>query len=395
MALAKLGVEVTYDEFAGRLLVSGPYEQPERFLDDAAMAAIYLLIDEQHHFRAGKEFFWMVVENEARKNAVHPVKTYLSKLAWDHHPRLDRWLIEYGKAADEPYVRAVGALALIAAVRRIRSPGFKHDEMLVLESEQGTDKSTALSTLAVREEWFTDSLPLDADDKRVIESLRGRWIVEAAEMSGLRRADVEHLKAFLSRRYDRARLAYGRLTEEVPRQCVIFGTTNSAFYLKDSTGNRRFWPVKIQKFDLNSLQRDRDQIWAEAAVREASGESSRLDPALYQAAAHEQELRLVDDPWLSLFEATLGTFSEGRVRSSACWALLNLPRERREQRHNDRLGEIMRALGWRRDKVRFRGAKHTIRAYVKGTAITEITLEMLKELERDSDPDNPANETKY
>jgi predicted P-loop ATPase len=140
----------------------------------------------------------------------------------------------------------VGRLWLVAAVRRIREPGCKFDEMLVLESPtQGLDKSSALAALAVKDDWFTDQLPLNADDKKVIETLAGRWIVEAAE-----------LKAFLSQRIDRARMSYGRLVTEVPRQCVIVGTTNDDAYLRDSTGNRRFWPVKIDRFDLAALRRD-------------------------------------------------------------------------------------------------------------------------------------------
>jgi hypothetical protein len=148
-------------------------------------------------------------------------------------------------------------------------------------SPQGLDKSSALAVLAGNGEWFTDSLPLGADDKKVIETLKGRWIVEAAELQGLRKGDVEHLKAFLSRRIDRGRPAYGRLPIEAPRQCVIIGTTNSERYLRDSTGNRRFWPVRVARFDLDALRRDHDQIWAEAAAIEAKGESIRLDPRLY------------------------------------------------------------------------------------------------------------------
>ena len=135
---------------------------------------------------------------------------------------------------------AVGALILIAAVRRIRQPGCKFDEMLVLESPQGTDKSQALRVLAINNDWFSDYLPLNAKPQLVIEMLHGRWIVEAGELTGLKKADIEHLKAFLSRQIDRSRMAFGRLLKEYPRQCVIFGSTNLTEYLRDTTGNRRF-----------------------------------------------------------------------------------------------------------------------------------------------------------
>jgi predicted P-loop ATPase len=200
----------------------------------------------------------------------------------------------------------VSALPLIAAVRRVRKPGVRFDEMLVLEQpQQGSEKSTALSVLAVEDDWFCDDLPLNLEGKRVIEQLRGRWIIEAAELSGMKNADIEHLKAMLSRRIDRARMAWGRLPIEAPRQCVIIGTTNKSEYLRDTTGNRRFWPVLIQAFDLKALRRDRDQLWAEAAAREANGESIRLARELWPTAAKEQQQRLADDPYVVVLEKVL------------------------------------------------------------------------------------------
>src|SRR5262249_7296663 len=198
-----------------------------------------------------------------------------------------------GEEATE-YTDAVGALMLIAAVRRIRQPGCKFDEMPVLESDQGKEKSTALRIMAVNDDWFSDDVPLNADGKRVIEALRGRWIVEAAELNGMRKGEVEHLKAFLSRAEDRARMSYDRLCTEVKRQCVIIGTTNSSEYLRDSPGNRRFWPVKIEQFDCEALRRDRDQLWAEAAKREATpGQTIRLERSLWGAAVEEQAARRI------------------------------------------------------------------------------------------------------
>jgi predicted P-loop ATPase len=198
--------------------------------------------------------------------------------------------IDYGGGEDTEYIRAVSALMLIAAVRRVRSPGCKFDEMVVIEQEtQGTEKFTMLATLAGCEDWFLDDLPLNIHGKEVIESLRGRWIVEAAELSGMRRADIEHLKSFLSRQIDRARMAFGHFVLEVPRQCIIVGTTNVVEYLKDTSGNRRFWPVRIQQFKIAALRHVRDQLWAEAAAREAAGASIRLDPKLWPKAAEEQE----------------------------------------------------------------------------------------------------------
>jgi predicted P-loop ATPase len=364
-ALANLKVTVSHDTFADRLLIAGPDGEPRRFLGDAEMAELWLTVDQQCRFRPTKDFFFDVVIDTARANAFHPVQDYLDSLHWDGKPRLDRWLATYAGAKDTKYVRAVGRLVLIAAVRRAREPGVKFDEMMVLESAQGTEKSSALEALAVNPDWFSDSLPLNADDKKVIETLAGRWIVEAAELKGMRKGDIEHLKAFLSRRIDRARMSYGRLVTEVPRQCVIVGTTNSERYLRDATGNRRFWPVRVKRFNLAALRRDRDQLWAEVAQAEARGESIRLDPKLYSAAGDQQEERRIEDPWVGMIEAALGDLS-GKVTVEDVWLIVNVPEGMRTQEHNARLGDAMRELGWDRTRRRDGGRRHYV--YARGSA---------------------------
>jgi predicted P-loop ATPase len=225
--------------------------------------------------------------------------------------------------------------------------------MVILEQEiQGTDKSTALSILAVRDEWFSDDLPLNIEGKQVIEALRGRWIIEAGELSGMRRTDIGHLKAFLSRQVDRARLAYGRIVSEVPRQCVIVGTTNDLEYLRDTTGNRRFWPVRCQRFDVAALKRDRDQLWAEAAQREAAGASIRLSPELWPVAVNEQAQRLTQDPWLYDLQEALQYVDDGKaplkISMADVWTILDVRGAQKTQEQSRRVGEAMRKLGWRR-----------------------------------------------
>lgn len=369
VAMRRLGIDVSYDTFQDRLLIAG-LDGYGPLLDDRAMVRLRLLIDELFRFLPAKEFFYDVVADAARHNQFHPVRDYLDGLNWDGEARIDRWLVTYGGAEDSPYVRAVGSLLLVAAVRRIRQPGVKFDEMPVLEGDQGTNKSSALVALAVNEEWFSDDLPLTADGKRVIEALAGRWIVEAAELKGMRKGEVEHLKAFLSRQIDRARMSYDRLVTEVPRQCVLVGTTNSSQYLRDGTGNRRFWPVRIKRFDLEDLRRDRDQLWAEAVMHEAQGASIRLDSDLWPAAATEQQQRAVEDPYmLALAEFLHG--HDGKIRASAIWDFLDIPRAQRTQEHNARIGEAMRALGWERKKLRF-GGTNPEWAYVRGDTAAEL-----------------------
>ena len=352
VALRKLGALVRHDEFQDRLIVTG-VDDLGPLLDERAMLRLWLLVDAKFGFRPAKDFFWDVVSDAARCNGFHPVRDYLdfrshgmARLA------LTDWLATYGGAAATDYTRAVGALMLVAAVHRVRQPGCKLDEMLVLESEQGTNKSSALKVLAVEDSWFTDDMPLNADGKGVIERLTGRWIVsECAELRGMRRGDIEHVKAFLSRQTDRARLSYDRLNTEVPRQSVFFGTTNSSKYLRDTTGARRFWPVRVTVFDLKALKRDRDQLWAEAAHREAAGESIRLDPALYGTAAVMQGERSVEDPFFEQLADMLGGMT-GKLLNADAWEIIGVPMGQRTQEHNARLGEAMRELGWQRVKAR-------------------------------------------
>lgn len=363
VAIHRLGVSLSYNTFHDRFIVDG-LAGFGPVIDDAAMIRLRLAIDQTFKWLPAKEFFEDVMKDTARKNCFHPVRDYLDELVWDGVPRLDRWLSTYFGAKDTSYTNAVGRLWLIAAVRRVREPGCKFDEMIVLESDQGKDKSTALAVLAVKEEWFTDNLPLNADPARTIESISGRWIIEVAELQGGRKSEVEHVKAMLSRRIDRARLAYGRLPSEYPRQCVFAGTTNNQKYLRDQTGNRRFWPVAIGKIDVEQLKRARDQLWAEAAVLEAKGESIRLNPSLWKEAAVEQDQRREDDPFLMSLSEYLGNHT-GKIRVTEVFELLGLPMHMRTTDQNTRVGMAMKALGWDHVQRRFGGNPEW--AYVKGT----------------------------
>jgi predicted P-loop ATPase len=362
IAMIKLDVGVRYDKFADRTLIDG-LDSFGPYLEDAAVDRLWLTMGQRFRLHAAYELTYRVVRDAARRNEFHPVLDYLDNLKWDGTKRVDEWLVTYGGAKDTQYTRAVGALLLVAAVRRVRQPGCKFDEMPVLESPQGMVKSMTLQALAVKDEWFSDDLPFNIDSQKVIERLQGKWIVEAAELSGMRNSEIEHVKSFLSRTTDRARLAYGRIVAEVRRQCVIVGTTNSARYLKDTTGNRRFWPVSVKKFDLDALTRDRDQLWAEAAAREAAGESIRLDRHLWAEAAKAQSERLIEDPFVDALQEYLSG-KEGKIASSSVREILGVRAGNLSQEHNRRMGDAMRRLGWKRRSVRIRG--QLIKGYTKG-----------------------------
>jgi len=352
LALRKSAVALSYDEFAMEYRVVG-LDSYGPDLSKAAREELFLLIQREYRFKPSWDDFRMVVDSAARRNRFHPVKDYLDGLEWDGNERIEEWLIAHAGAPDTPFVRAVSRIVLIAAVRRIREPGCKFDEMLVLESPEGRDKSTAFAVLA-SDAWFSDEAPINAETRKVIESLRGRWIVECADLSGMTRAEIEDMKAFLSRREDAAALKYDPDTTKRKRSCIFVGTTNRSNYLISDTGNRRFWPVSIEAVNIDTLRRDRDQLWAEAAYWEAKGESIRLDPSLYAEARAEQEARRIVDPWREILADVLGDV-EGKLACEDAWRIIDKPVAQRGQHDNTRLGSALRDLGWERKKLRVKG----------------------------------------
>ena len=365
LAIDKMGWKLTYNEFTDQVLCDG------RTIDDMTLERMWLRVDTECKFRPSLQFFRIVMYEYASRKSFHPVRQYLDSLKWDKRNRIDDWLVEYAGAADNKYVRAVGRLMLLAAVRRVREPGCKFDEMVVLESGQGTNKTSALEILA-GEDWYSDDLPLNSRTKEVIEQTRGRWIIEASELAGMRKSDIEHLKAFISRRYDRARLAYDRSVTERGRHFVVVGTTNSSEYLRDVSGNRRYWPVRIDRFELDDLRRDRDMLWAEAAAVEAEGVSIRMTADMWEQAAQEQEKRREADAWEDVINAKLrGRI--GRIRCSDMFPVVGVTETaRRDYTTNRRLGDCMRALGWNRCQLR--DGEGIGWFYVKGTRAERRTL---------------------
>lgn len=363
-AIELLGVSLSYQEFAEKMLVTEE-GKPVRPLDDRTMNATWLRIDREHRFRPSFAFFEKVVTDAAYDNGFHPVRDYLSGLTWDGEPRINGWLAHYGGAEEsaegsevQTYLEAVSSIVLIAAVRRIFHPGCKYDEMLVLESQQGFNKSGALRALCPRDEWFSDDLPLNVDAKEIIERTLGKWIIEASDLVGGRKADRDHLKSMLSRQVDGpARMAYARIPVERPRQFIIVGTTNTAEYLADATGARRFWPVKVGRFNVEGITKDRDQLWAEAVAREAAGESIRLQEGLWDAAGEHQEKRRALDAWedsLAELVASLDASASGRIQvtTDSLWLHLGIEVARRDLPAARRISEIMQRLGFERTRVR-------------------------------------------
>ncbi|MGL4772562.1 MAG: VapE domain-containing protein [Clostridium sp.] len=230
--------------------------------------------------------------NVAMENSYHPVKDYLNSLRWDGEKRVETLLIDYLGAVDTPYTRAVTKKVIAAGVARIFNPGVKFDYMMVLVGRQGIGKSQIISKLGG--EWYSDSL-ITVQGKEAYEAIDNTWIVEMAELSATKRAEIEAVKHFISKQEDVYRKAYGRETVGVKRQCVFIGTTNESEFLKDRTGNRRFWPVTVgvikERVNLwkDFSDYERDQVWAEGMELYKLGEELYLDKEMSEMAMSVQE----------------------------------------------------------------------------------------------------------
>jgi putative DNA primase/helicase len=233
------------------------------------------------------------VEAVAHENAFHPLQDYLNGLEWDGIERINHWLSDLCGADVNDYTRAVGAKWLIGAVARALNPGCKMDTALVFEGRQGAGKSTVFAILGG--DWFTDDVP-EMHGKTAAEAVGGAWIVEIAELAAMNRSEVENVKAFITRRVDRFRPAYGRRVIESPRTSVFGGTSNGHAYLKDDE-NRRFWPVEVRDIDFDAIKTARDQLWAEAVHEYRNGGKWYLEGEITNEARVQQESRRQVDVW--------------------------------------------------------------------------------------------------
>jgi putative DNA primase/helicase len=288
---------VALDEFTRRqmLKTSTPWKEvthaaPWVDADDSALRH-YL---ERRYGLTKRECISDAVEIVMRENGFHPIRDYIGGLKWDGVPRNDKLLIDFLGAEDNIYTREVARKWLAGAVARVFEPGIKFDTMLILTGPQGIGKSQFFSRLATRTNWFSDSVSKFDNSKEAMEQLAGKWVVEISELSVMKRNEVEHVKAFLSKQEDSYRPSYGRRIENYPRQCVFGGTTNRDDFLQDATGGRRFWPVEVS--DANRMWAEMtkavvDQIWAEAYGVYMMGEDIlNLSPEADAIAKEQQGL---------------------------------------------------------------------------------------------------------
>jgi putative DNA primase/helicase len=226
-----------------------------------------------------------------RENMFFELRDYLTSLVWDGVPRIDTIFIDYFGAEDTPYTRAITRKTLVAAVARVMDPGCKFDYMLILEGPQGIKKSSFLARLATNPKYYLDELRT-FEGKEASELIQGKWIVEVAELSAFNKTETNIIKGFITRQTDTYRAAYGKGTKDYPRKCIFIGTTNSEEYLKDATGERRYWPLRLNsKIKIHLSEIPVEQIWAEAYARWQFGEDLYLPTELEEEAKRQQEMR--------------------------------------------------------------------------------------------------------
>jgi len=345
-----------YDAFADRVRWSRPVPElaglaaPRPGEDLADHHVLYV-----HHWLAKlrgvaftKQSIQDALESAAKTNERHPVRDWLSSITWDRKPRAATWLARYLGAPQEPYVYAVGRWWLISAVARIFNAGCQADHLVVLEGEQGAGKSTAARILGG--DWFLANLP-DITSKDAAAVLQGHWVVEIGELDAFRGAAGTRVKDWVTRTVDSYRPAYGRFTVRRDRACVFIGTTNESHYLTDSTGARRFWPVRVSGLAREELQADRAQIWAEARHYYEAGEPWWPGEDLAGQIAEAQEDRYAGDEW----EKKISSWADSRepfTIGDALIGALNIEPGKWDRPSQTRAGNCLKRLGYSVRQIR-------------------------------------------
>jgi predicted P-loop ATPase len=339
---------LAYDEFALVTMVmkAPPWSTDHRWTPtpwsdrDDALTADWL----QHNgINVSVQVAATAAVTAAKDQTFHPIKDYLTGLQWDGRNRVANFASKYLGADLSPYHAAVSQSMMIAAVARIMQPGCKVDTVPILEGAQGAGKSTALSALF--SPWFSDDIA-ELGSKDAAMQVRSAWCIEIAELASIGKAEIEKVKAFITRRVDRFRPSYGRHVIEVKRQAVLFGTTNSDSYLKDETGGRRFLPIRCKgRINIDAIKRDRDQLWAEAfALFRTSTPWWLTDDAVIEAARDEQEERYVGDPWQPSIEAFIRT--QASVNIDEVFNSLGIDKSKWGQAEQNRVARCLKVIGW-------------------------------------------------
>ncbi|HWK88145.1 MAG TPA: VapE domain-containing protein [Xanthobacteraceae bacterium] len=330
--------------------------------------AVLVLKHQDRDYQPSRENVFEALMTLAYRRRINPVVDWLAQLKWDGKPRVHRLFADYFRCDDSEYTSEVSRRFMIGAVRRQRSPGCKFDTMPVIKGKQGLGKSKGIRAL-FGAAWFSDADLGNLANKDAAMLLRGIWVQEFAELDAMKRSESATLKSFCSRAWDRLRDPYGRVAKDNPRRCVFVGTVNESGYLKDPTGGRRFWPLKAKGLiNFAAIERDREQLWAEAAHLEATGESDILPEHLWPAAAEMQKAETTADPWIDEISAaldqrqrdyydSLGEMNSDddlslvrppkKIHTSEIFHALRIDAERQSSTMAQRIRLAMESLGWR------------------------------------------------
>jgi predicted P-loop ATPase len=348
-----------FDEMLRTALLMQPLKDELYFsprpITDVDVACVQERLQRLGLKRLSKDTAFQAVDARAHECAFHPVRDYLDHLEWDGTSRIANLFTEYFGAEPTEYAREIGRMFLVSMVARIARPGCKADHLPVIEGPQGTLKSTVCAILGG--EWFSDNLPDITTGKDASMHLRGKWLIEVSEMHAMNRAEASQLKAFITRTTERYRPSYGRNEVIEARQCIFVGTTNRDTYLRDETGGRRFWPIKAGRIDVEALERDRDQLFAEAVAAYRSGAAWWPDKAFEREHVEPQQAsRYEGDAWEEAIAQYIESKSKVTVGQVAKEALhIETPRiGTADQR---RIASVLIDLGWTRQPKDYRGTR--------------------------------------
>lgn len=354
-----------FDRFSDRTVVAMKGDKP-KYLSDKEIARLHSHFAHNYGIETTDRKLVDSITVVADQNAYHPIIEYLDALPeWDGTPRLDTWLSQVTSTENTEYKRAIGKRVVQAMVERVMDPGCKFDTVMVLEGAQGRKKSTLVEALAGGEEFYIE-LEGDLSSVDTLLKIRGKWVVELGELNSVKGAAVLKTKTFISRKSDSYRDPYGRMNDDHPRQCVLVGTTNDQAYLRDPTGNRRWWPVETNgTVDVAWLQANRDQMFAEALHLRAQGPVMLwLSSELEAEAIKVRESRFESDVWEDRIEEYLRTPVEiyGNedeppkrvqrtiVQLQEILQRLDVPEGQQDRKKQYRIEEILTRLGWHKDE---------------------------------------------
>jgi len=348
---------LAYNRFSDQLIVrrDPPFARNEespiwRDVDDTLVQS---WLEREYDVTVAIDAIARAVSAAANTAAFHPVREYLGGLKWDGTKRVDEWLTRVYGCEVNDYTRSVGAMWMLSAVARANDPGCQAEAVLILEGPQGWGKSKSLRILCKQREWFTDEIP-EMGTKAAAEQIQGAWIIELGELDALSRGELSAVKAYITRRDDKYRAAFGRRAIVRPRQCVFAGTVNPGGegYLRDETGNRRFWPIVVRMApDIQWLTNNVDQLWAETMHRFKAGEQWYVrDAALLRLIEAEQAARVSRDSWVDTIEHWVIGRDETSVRE-VLLKVFDLPEAKHDRGQQMRAARALVLCGFERKKI--------------------------------------------